>query len=127
MEVEKVLLARPRGFCAGVEMAIKALAWMVEAFPPPVYCYHEIVHNQVVVDRFRALGVEFAVSQRKQDGLNPKGINCIRSMFAPICQWPDRDPPHAPRAVAVACASRCRRLPRPAPGVRGVPQLRSAG
>src|ERR1043165_7974342 len=59
MAVDRVLLAAPRGFCAGVEMAIKALAWMVRAFEPPVYCYHEIVHNQVVVDRFRALGVVF--------------------------------------------------------------------
>ncbi len=59
MAVEKVLLASPRGFCAGVEMAIKALAWMVRAFEPPVYCYHEIVHNKVVVDRFAALGVIF--------------------------------------------------------------------
>lgn len=40
-------------------MAIKALAWMVRVFEPPVYCYHEIVHNQVVVDRFRQLGVIF--------------------------------------------------------------------
>ena len=40
-------------------MAIKALAWMVRAFPPPVYCYHEIVHNRLVVDRFRDLGVVF--------------------------------------------------------------------
>jgi 4-hydroxy-3-methylbut-2-enyl diphosphate reductase len=59
MPVDKVLLAAPRGFCAGVEMAIKALAWMVRAFEPPVYCYHEIVHNQLVVDRFRDLGVVF--------------------------------------------------------------------
>jgi 4-hydroxy-3-methylbut-2-enyl diphosphate reductase len=56
---EKVLLAEPRGFCAGVEMAIKALAWMVRVFEPPVYCYHEIVHNRLVVDRFRRLGVVF--------------------------------------------------------------------
>src|SRR5437879_5687695 len=59
VRVEKVLLAAPRGFCAGVEMAIKALAWMVRVFDPPVYCYHEIVHNQLVVDRFRGLGVVF--------------------------------------------------------------------
>ena len=59
MAVEKVLLAAPRGFCAGVEMAIKALSWMVRVFEPPVYCYHEIVHNQTVVDRFRNLGVVF--------------------------------------------------------------------
>src|SRR3954469_11169558 len=40
-------------------MAIKALAWMVRAFEPPVYCYHEIVHNRLVVERFEALGVVF--------------------------------------------------------------------
>jgi 4-hydroxy-3-methylbut-2-enyl diphosphate reductase len=59
VDVEKVLLAAPRGFCAGVEMAIKALGWMVRVFEPPVYCYHEIVHNRLVVDRFRQLGVIF--------------------------------------------------------------------
>jgi len=57
--VDKVLLAAPRGFCAGVEMAIKALAWMVRAFEGPVYCYHEIVHNQLVVERFEQAGVVF--------------------------------------------------------------------
>ena len=59
MSIEKVYLAAPRGFCAGVEMAIKALTWMVRVFEPPVYCYHEIVHNRVVVERFRQLGVVF--------------------------------------------------------------------
>jgi 4-hydroxy-3-methylbut-2-enyl diphosphate reductase len=59
MPVRRVLLASPRGFCAGVEMAIKALSWMVRVFDPPVYCYHEIVHNQGVVERFRAMGVVF--------------------------------------------------------------------
>ncbi len=59
MAVERVLLAEPRGFCAGVEMAIKALAWMVRSFPPPVYCYHEIVHNQLIVERFERRGVVF--------------------------------------------------------------------
>src|SRR5579871_4669918 len=59
MGVDKVLLAEPRGFCAGVEKAIKALAWMVRVFEPPVYCYHEIVHNQLVVEEFRSLGVVF--------------------------------------------------------------------
>ena len=57
--VEKIVLASPRGFCAGVEMAIKALAWMVRTFEAPVYCYHEIVHNKIVVDRFKNLGVIF--------------------------------------------------------------------
>ena len=57
--VDRVLLADPRGFCAGVEMAIKALVWMVRTFPAPVYCYHEIVHNQLVVKRFEKQGVVF--------------------------------------------------------------------
>jgi 4-hydroxy-3-methylbut-2-enyl diphosphate reductase len=59
VSVDLVLLAEPRGFCAGVEMAIKALAWMVRSFEPPVYCYHEIVHNKIVVQRFEAQGVVF--------------------------------------------------------------------
>ena len=59
VDVERVLLAEPRGFCAGVEMAIKALAWMVRSFPAPVYCYHEIVHNKIVVQRFEDQGVIF--------------------------------------------------------------------
>ncbi|MEM7287301.1 MAG: 4-hydroxy-3-methylbut-2-enyl diphosphate reductase [Actinomycetota bacterium] len=59
MDVQRVLLASPRGFCAGVEMAIKALAWMVRSFEPPVYCYHEIVHNRIVVQQFERRGVIF--------------------------------------------------------------------
>ncbi len=57
--VDKVLLASPRGFCAGVEMAIKALTWMVQVFPPPVYSFHEIVHNASVVAAFERAGVVF--------------------------------------------------------------------
>ena len=56
---QTVLLAEPRGFCAGVEMAIKALTWMVKVFEPPVYCYHEIVHNAAVVSAFENAGVVF--------------------------------------------------------------------
>jgi 4-hydroxy-3-methylbut-2-en-1-yl diphosphate reductase len=59
MDVDRVLLAEPRGFCAGVEMAIKALAFMVRSFPAPVYCYHEIVHNKIIVEQFEAQGVIF--------------------------------------------------------------------
>lgn len=57
--VERVVLAEPRGFCAGVEMAIKALIWMVRVFDPPVYCFHQIVHNQWVVQAFEQVGVVF--------------------------------------------------------------------
>jgi len=60
--VDRVVLAEPRGFCAGVEMAIKALTWMVRVFRPPVYCYHEIVHNASVVAAFERAGVVFVDS-----------------------------------------------------------------
>lgn len=56
---DKVILAEPRGFCAGVEMAIKALTWMIQVFEGPVYCFHEIVHNADVVAAFERAGVVF--------------------------------------------------------------------
>ena len=59
VSIERVLLAEPRGFCAGVEMAIKALTWMTRIFDGPVYCYHEIVHNEWVVLAFERVGVVF--------------------------------------------------------------------
>jgi 4-hydroxy-3-methylbut-2-en-1-yl diphosphate reductase len=55
----KVLLASPRGFCAGVNMAIEALELALQTLPPPIYVYHEIVHNKYVVENFRARGVTF--------------------------------------------------------------------
>jgi 4-hydroxy-3-methylbut-2-enyl diphosphate reductase len=57
--IDRVVVAEPRGFCAGVEMAIKALTWMVRLFDPPVYCYHQIVHNEWVVKAFERVGVRF--------------------------------------------------------------------
>ncbi len=59
MPIDRVLLAEPRGFCAGVEMAIKALTWMTRIFDGTVYCYHEIVHNEWVVEAFERVGVVF--------------------------------------------------------------------
>ena len=55
----KLLLASPRGFCAGVEMAIDALNRMLERFQPPIYCLHQVVHNEVVVLDFERRGVVF--------------------------------------------------------------------
>jgi 4-hydroxy-3-methylbut-2-enyl diphosphate reductase len=55
----KILLANPRGFCAGVNMAIDSLDMVLRAVPPPVYVYHEIVHNKYVVERFRSQGAVF--------------------------------------------------------------------
>ena len=55
----KIILANPRGFCAGVNMAIDSLERALELFGTPLYVYHEIVHNRHVVERFRKLGVVF--------------------------------------------------------------------
>ena len=56
----KLILANPRGFCAGVYMAIDVVDQLLRTFPgEPVYVYHEIVHNRHVVDRFRGRGVVF--------------------------------------------------------------------
>ncbi|MCS7168729.1 MAG: 4-hydroxy-3-methylbut-2-enyl diphosphate reductase [Gemmatales bacterium] len=55
----RVILAEPRGFCAGVVMAIESLERALELFGTPLYVFHEIVHNQVVVERFRSRGVIF--------------------------------------------------------------------
>jgi 4-hydroxy-3-methylbut-2-en-1-yl diphosphate reductase len=55
----KILLSAPRGFCAGVNMAIEALQRTIDRFPGPVYVYHEIVHNRYVVERFERQGVVF--------------------------------------------------------------------
>lgn len=57
-----ILLAAPRGFCAGVNMAIESLDLAIRAFGTPIYVYHEIVHNKYVVDTFRAKGATFVDS-----------------------------------------------------------------
>ncbi len=55
----KILLASPRGFCAGVNMAIDTLDLSLRTFGAPIYVYHEIVHNRHVVSRFRDQGAVF--------------------------------------------------------------------
>ncbi len=55
----KIILASPRGFCAGVNMAIEALDTALRLHGAPIYVYHEIVHNQYVVRRFQNQGVVF--------------------------------------------------------------------
>ena len=55
----KILLASPRGFCAGVNMAIETLETAIRLYGTPIYVYHEIVHNKHVVDRFVREGAVF--------------------------------------------------------------------
>ena len=55
----RLLIAAPRGFCAGVDRAIKIVELAIERFGPPVYVRHEIVHNRFVVDQLRGRGAVF--------------------------------------------------------------------
>ena len=62
MAIEEVLIARPRGFCAGVEMAIETVERALERHGAPIYVFHEIVHNEHVVRDFVSRGVRFVQS-----------------------------------------------------------------
>ena len=55
----KVILAQPRGFCAGVVRAIEIVERALERYGPPIYVRHEIVHNKYVVETLKAKGVRF--------------------------------------------------------------------
>ena len=62
MGVKKVILAQPRGFCAGVEMAVETVERALQKYGPPLYVFHEIVHNRYVVQDFSRRGVTFVQS-----------------------------------------------------------------
>src|SRR3970040_1014643 len=62
MAVEKVIIAKPRGFCAGVEMAIETVERALNKHGAPLYVFHEIVHNLHVVRDFTERGVRFVQS-----------------------------------------------------------------
>ena len=62
MAVKKVILAQPRGFCAGVEMAVEVVERALAKHGPPLYVFHEIVHNRYVVQDFIRRGVTFVQS-----------------------------------------------------------------
>ena len=55
----KILLAAPRGFCAGVDRAIEIVKKSIEKYGAPVYVRHEIVHNKHVVDSLKKIGAIF--------------------------------------------------------------------
>ena len=54
----KILLAAPRGFCAGVDRAIEIVKKSIEKFGAPVYVRHEIVHNKHVVESLKKIGIK---------------------------------------------------------------------
>ena len=69
----KILLAAPRGFCAGVDRAIEIVRKSIEKYGAPVYVRHEIVHNKHVVDSLKKIGAIFVcllyTSPSPRDGL----------------------------------------------------------
>src|SRR3989449_3517772 len=75
MPIKKVVLAKPRGFCAGVVRAIDIVERALDFFPPPIYVFHEIVHNRYVVENLSKRNVIFV------DGIEeiPDGSVCVFS------------------------------------------------
>ncbi len=75
MAIRKVVLASPRGFCAGVVRAIDIVERALHLFPPPIYVFHEIVHNRYVVENFNKRQVIFVESLEEV----PDGAVCVFS------------------------------------------------
>lgn len=75
MAIKKIILANPRGFCAGVVRAIEVVERALDLLPPPIYVFHEIVHNRHVVGRLSARGIVFV--NRLEEV--PDGSICIFS------------------------------------------------
>ncbi|MFN7001632.1 MAG: 4-hydroxy-3-methylbut-2-enyl diphosphate reductase, partial [Elioraea tepidiphila] len=71
----KILLAGPRGFCAGVDRAIRIVEEALKRFGPPVYVRHEIVHNRFVVESLEAKGAVFV----KELDEVPQGVPVVFS------------------------------------------------
>ncbi len=75
MPIRKIILANPRGFCAGVVRAIEVVERALDLLPPPIYVFHEIVHNSHVVERLSGRGVVFVNHLEEV----PDGSVCIFS------------------------------------------------
>jgi 4-hydroxy-3-methylbut-2-enyl diphosphate reductase len=95
----KIILANPRGFCAGVNMAIESLERALEFFGPPVYVYHEIVHNKYVVERFRRRGTVFVESLDEV----PEGSPLLYSAHGVSPQIRDESRRRKLRAIDATC------------------------
>jgi 4-hydroxy-3-methylbut-2-enyl diphosphate reductase len=114
----EILLAQPRGFCAGVDRAIEIVERALQQFGAPIYVRHEIVHNAYVVSDLRNKGAIFiedlddvpagntlvfsahGVSKAVREEAESRGLRCS----TPLARWSPRSTSRWPR-----CASRARR------------------
>jgi len=95
----RVILASPRGFCAGVVMAVDSLERAIELYGTPIYAYHEIVHNRRVVERFRAKGVIFVDSIDEV----PEGATVLYSAHGVAPQVREASARRQLRAIDATC------------------------
>ncbi len=95
----KVILANPRGFCAGVNMAIESLERSLDLFGAPLYVFHEIVHNKYVVERFRKRGVIFVEELAEV----PEGAPLLYSAHGVSPQVRDESRARRLRAIDATC------------------------
>ena len=101
----RVILAQPRGFCAGVERAIEIVERALAKFGPPIYVRHEIVHNRHVVENLRARGAVFVDEIEVEECAAPNGSYSLSERRVN----PDSPPPwrkvrmRARRPVRILC------------------------
>jgi 4-hydroxy-3-methylbut-2-enyl diphosphate reductase len=95
----QIILANPRGFCAGVNMAIESLERSLDFFGAPVFVYHEIVHNKYVVERFKSRGVVFVESIEDV----PEGSPLLYSAHGVSPQIRDESRARNLRAIDATC------------------------
>jgi 4-hydroxy-3-methylbut-2-enyl diphosphate reductase len=134
----KVILANPRGFCAGVNMAVDVVDEVLRLRGAPVYVFHEIVHNKHVVDDFRSRGVTFVdeveevprgpssctarTASRRTSGGGPRPGDSSRS--TPPARWSPRSTWRccgSPRTGTRSCSSGTGTTTRPSAPVGEAP------
>jgi 4-hydroxy-3-methylbut-2-enyl diphosphate reductase len=93
------VLARPRGFCAGVVRAIDIVERVLDFFPPPVYVFHEIVHNRYVVENLSKRGVIFVDSMEEI----PERAVCVFSAHGVAPQVVERAKGKKLRLIDATC------------------------
>ena len=107
----RVLIAAPRGFCAGVDCAIQIVELALERFGAPVYVRHEIVHNRFVVERLKGMGRHLRRRTGRSPGRPASGL--FRARRAEVRSRP----PHGTASLTTST--------KPSPGLEGSSGRRS--